>query len=74
MRPHRAAAFAVLAGLLVPSAAVACLWDYDTIKMERTRNVAEVRALLPQALEVVAAMRGRAFCEALTAKFEQALA
>jgi len=37
MRPHRAAAFAVLAGLLVPSTAFACLWDYDTIKMERTR-------------------------------------
>ena len=28
---------ALLAGLLLPSAAVACLWDYDTIRMERTR-------------------------------------
>ena len=28
---------AVLTGLLVPSVTVACLWDYDTIKMERSR-------------------------------------
>ena len=27
----------VLAGLLVPSVVAACSWDYDTIKMERTR-------------------------------------
>ena len=33
----RYAVGAVLAGLLVPSVAAACLWDYDTIKMERTR-------------------------------------
>jgi len=37
MRPHRAAALALVAGLLVPSVGFACLWDYDTIKMERTR-------------------------------------
>lgn len=37
MRPCRAAVLAVVAGLLVPSVALACLWDYDTIKMERTR-------------------------------------
>lgn len=37
MRPIRVAALAVLAGLLVPSVAFACMWDYDTIKMERTR-------------------------------------
>ena len=37
MRPYRAAALAVIAGILVPSAGFACLWDYDTIKMERTR-------------------------------------
>lgn len=37
MRPTRAAILAVALGLLVPSAALACLWDYDTIKMERTR-------------------------------------
>src|SRR5262245_42838018 len=28
---------ALLAGLLLPSAAVACLWDYDTLKQERAR-------------------------------------
>lgn len=27
----------LLAGLLLPTAAVACMWDYDTIRMERTR-------------------------------------
>jgi tetratricopeptide (TPR) repeat protein len=32
-----AAASAVLGGLLLPSFAIACMWDYDTIKMERTR-------------------------------------
>lgn len=37
MRPYRAAALAIAAGLLLPSVALACLWDYDTIKMERTR-------------------------------------
>lgn len=37
MRPIRGVVIAVLAGLLVPSVAVACLWDYDTIKMERSR-------------------------------------
>src|SRR5262245_8534092 len=37
MRPYRAAALAVFAGLLLPSVAFACLWDYDTIKMERSR-------------------------------------
>jgi hypothetical protein len=26
-----------VAALLVPAIAVACMWDYDTIKMERTR-------------------------------------
>ena len=33
----RYAVGAVLAGLLVPSVVAACSWDYDTIKMERTR-------------------------------------
>jgi tetratricopeptide (TPR) repeat protein len=28
---------ALVAGLLLPSIAIGCLWDYDTIKMERTR-------------------------------------
>jgi tetratricopeptide (TPR) repeat protein len=28
---------AILGIVLIPSVAVACLWDYDTIKMERTR-------------------------------------
>ncbi|QJW96570.1 hypothetical protein [Frigoriglobus tundricola] len=37
MRPYRAAALALVAGLLLPSVGFACLWDYDTIKMERTR-------------------------------------
>lgn len=37
MRPRRTATLAVLAGLLLPSVALGCLWDYDTIKMERTR-------------------------------------
>jgi tetratricopeptide (TPR) repeat protein len=32
-----AAVVAVLGGLLLPSVAIACMWDYDTIKMERTR-------------------------------------
>jgi tetratricopeptide (TPR) repeat protein len=32
-----AAVLATLAGLLLPSISLACLWDYDTIKMERTR-------------------------------------
>lgn len=44
------------------------------IKMERTRNVAELRALLPHALQVVSAMRGRAFCEAFASRVERALA
>lgn len=44
------------------------------IRLERTRNVAELRELLPQALQVVTAMRGRAFCEGLSARVEQALA
>ncbi len=35
--PRYTVPVAFLAGLLVPSAAVACLWDYDTIKMERAR-------------------------------------
>ena len=35
MRPRRFAM--VVAAALVPSAAVACLWDSDTIKMERSR-------------------------------------
>ena len=34
MRPCRAAALAVAAGLLLPSVAFACMWDYDTIKEE----------------------------------------
>lgn len=37
MRLYRAAALAVALGLLLPSAVFACMWDYDTIKMERTR-------------------------------------
>lgn len=37
MRPTRAAILAAVLGLLVPAAALACSWDYDTIKMERTR-------------------------------------
>ena len=45
MRPHRAALLVVAAGLLVPSAALACMWDYDTIKMERSR--------FPGALELI---------------------
>lgn len=45
MRPTRAAILAVTLGLLVPSAALACLWDYDTIKMERTR--------FPETLELI---------------------
>src|SRR5262245_57210074 len=36
MRPIRVV-LAVVAVVLVPAAAVACLWDYDTIKMERAR-------------------------------------
>src|SRR5262245_28661274 len=35
MRPVRVALVVVAA--LVPSVAVACLWDYDTIQMERAR-------------------------------------
>lgn len=30
-------AAALIAGLLLPATAIACMWDYDTIKMERTR-------------------------------------
>jgi tetratricopeptide (TPR) repeat protein len=37
MRPYRVAALVVAAGLLVPSVAYACMWDYDTIQMERAR-------------------------------------
>jgi tetratricopeptide (TPR) repeat protein len=37
MRPYRVAVLAAAAGLLVPSVGLACLWDYDTIKMERAR-------------------------------------
>ena len=44
------------------------------IRIERTRSADELRALLPQALQVVSAMRGRAFCEAFTGRVEQALA
>ena len=29
--------FAVVVAVLLPSLAVACLWDYDTLKMERSR-------------------------------------
>jgi tetratricopeptide (TPR) repeat protein len=37
-RPLReAAVIAVVVGLMLPSLAIACMWDYDTIKMERTR-------------------------------------
>jgi hypothetical protein len=43
------------------------------IKLERTRNAAELRALLPQMLQVVTAMRGRAFAEELSARIERAL-
>lgn len=35
--PRRIVIAAILLGLIVPSVAVACLWDYDTIKMERSR-------------------------------------
>lgn len=35
----------LLAVLLVPSSAIACLWDYDTVKMERVR--------FPGALELI---------------------
>ncbi len=35
--PFRLRTAAVFAALLVPSVAAACLWDYDTIKRERTR-------------------------------------
>src|SRR5262245_2633799 len=45
MRPRYAALLAVVAGLMLPSVAVACLWDYDTIKMERTR--------FPSTLEII---------------------
>jgi tetratricopeptide (TPR) repeat protein len=31
------AALALIAWMLLPSIAIACMWDYDTIKMERTR-------------------------------------
>ena len=34
---HRRTLLVLFASLIVPSAAVACLWDYDTIKMERSR-------------------------------------
>ena len=43
-RFRRAALFAVLLAL-VPSVAVACMWDYDTLKMERQR--------FPSALELI---------------------
>ncbi len=43
--PRRAAALAIAAGLLLPSAALACLWDHDTIQMERAR--------FPSALELI---------------------
>jgi tetratricopeptide (TPR) repeat protein len=35
--PLRSAAVAILAGVLLPSVASACLWDHDTIQMERAR-------------------------------------
>ena len=35
--PPRSRAFVAFAALLVPSVAAACIWDYDTIKRERTR-------------------------------------
>jgi tetratricopeptide (TPR) repeat protein len=34
---NRRVSMAVLALMLLPTAALGCLWDYDTIKMERTR-------------------------------------
>ncbi|MFL5327861.1 MAG: hypothetical protein ACJ8C4_03015 [Gemmataceae bacterium] len=34
---RRVVLLAFLTALVVPAAAVACLWDYDTIKMERSR-------------------------------------
>ena len=39
------AVLALIAGLVLPSVAVACLWDYDTLKMERSR--------FPGALELI---------------------
>ena len=44
------------------------------IKVERTRNAAELRTLVPQMLQVVTAMRGRAFAEELSTRIERALA
>ena len=43
------------------------------IKVERTGNATELRALLPQIMQVVTAMRGRAFAEALSGRIERAL-
>jgi tetratricopeptide (TPR) repeat protein len=43
--PARSVVALVVLAALAPSAAVACLWDYDTIKMERTR--------FPSALELI---------------------
>lgn len=45
MRPYRYAVLAVAMGLVLPSAALACLWDHDTIKTERAR--------FPSALELI---------------------
>jgi hypothetical protein len=42
------------------------------IKMERARDTAELLAHMPQVLQIVTSMRGRAFCEALEAKLEKA--
>ena len=36
-RPRLVVTVSVLLASLIPSVAVACLWDYDTIKMERAR-------------------------------------
>lgn len=43
--PVRSVVALIILAALVPSVAVACLWDYDTIKMERTR--------FPSALELI---------------------
>ena len=37
MFPRRLALFCLLAALAMPVAAVACMWDYDTLQMERSR-------------------------------------
>jgi tetratricopeptide (TPR) repeat protein len=45
MRQHRLGTLCVLAASLLPAAAFACMWDYDTLQMERNR--------FPSALELI---------------------